>query len=412
MVTKYDIFQVVYKNSIPIKPKEVVSKLGKDSQEYNNIRMILVKLVEDGLLTKTEFGFQAKLSQKTDLLFNIINYCVHNNVNYNMLLSRSLVSFVANALRKGEITSMNCNLTLKTLQKYVLILRKYSLLLLISKKPIRLKIFYNSLLKNLLLYFDFKLFIKYEKVNYIKEIETELRTFRTLRKKNEIGYQKVVETFEISFVHHSLALEGNPITLPDTFMIIKEKIIPKNVKLEDVDEVRNYQKAIHQMLYDSRRKGIMTFQSILGYHRVAMQHKPDMAGRIRIIDVHIRGNLHFKVAEVHEIESQLKGLLKKYHTFIRQKKNSIQKIIKFAAFFHNEFQHIHPFLDGNSRTTRLLTFYLLQAAGIPILDLPFGLLDEYLNYTKKSIQRVDMNLFEHLQKVILYNLKIINERIG
>ena len=91
--------------------------------------------------------------------------------------------------------------------------------------------------------------------------------------------------------------------------------------------------------------------------------------------------------------------------------NDLSEIMRFAAYFHNEFQYIHPFGDGNSRTTRLLTFHILQSQGIPFLDIPFGLLDEYLNNTKKYVKRSDKNLSEHLQKIILFNLKYINSKL-
>ncbi len=86
--------------------------------------------------------------------------------------------------------------------------------------------------------------------------------------------------------------------------------------------------------------------------------------------------------------------------------------MEFAVYFHNEFQHIHPFEDGNSRTTRLITFHLLQSLDIPIFDIPLGLLDEYLNCTKGSKDREDARMYPNLQKVILFNLKKINKRFN
>src|SRR3989338_2144038 len=104
-------------------------------------------------------------------------------------------------------------------------------------------------------------------------------------------------------------------------------------------------------------------------------------------------------------------LFDKYNDFIKRKNVSIREILQFAAYFHNEFQHIHPFEDGNSRTTRLITFYLLQSLDVPIFDIPFGMLDEYVSLTKGSRKREDEKLFRSLQKIILYNLKKINERL-
>ena len=164
------------------------------------------------------------------------------------------------------------------------------------------------------------------------------------------------------------------------------------------------------MLNDGSKKKPLTLQTILNYHSLAMQHNQKIAGKIRNVNVAIMGNPNFKLAKVNEIKSKLNQLMDKYNKFIK-KKNSLREIINFASFFHNEFQYIHPFLDGNSRTTRLITFYLLQSKNIPILDIPFGLLDEYLSYTKGYKKRDDKKLSENLQKIILFNLKNINEKL-
>jgi len=166
------------------------------------------------------------------------------------------------------------------------------------------------------------------------------------------------------------------------------------------------------MLKDAQQGRSLTKEAILEYHKLAMDHKPKIAGIIRDYPVHIDKNPNFKVARVLEIKPKLNKLLEKYDRFLKKKKTSIKEIINFSSYFHNEFQYIHPFGDGNSRTTRLITFHLLHSKGIPMLDIPFGLLDEYLSYTKGSKKRDDKKLFENLQKTILFNLKKINERLA
>ena len=163
------------------------------------------------------------------------------------------------------------------------------------------------------------------------------------------------------------------------------------------------------MLSDINQKILLSIEKILEYHKIAMRDNINIAGKIRNISVHIKGNPNFKVEPPEKIKKQLNKLLDKYNKFIKNKTTTIREIINFASFFHNEFQHIHPFIDGNSRITRLITFHLLQSKDMPIFDIPFGLLDEYLSFTKGSFKRNDENLFENLQKIILYNLKKINE---
>ncbi|MEK6906425.1 MAG: Fic family protein, partial [Nanoarchaeota archaeon] len=451
MVTKYDIFEFAYTNRHPLKPIEVTKKFKKNESEYDNIHRMLKELVQEELLTKTNYGFQAKKSDKANLLYQVIFHCLRNGINYNNLLNPGIAKFLSRALQKRELNSRDANLHPITLKKYVNILYKNGLLLIISEKPLRVKVFYNVLLNNILFYFGYKHnIITGDTINYLEEIEKELIKFRRLKRENEDRYQQIIKDFEVSFVHHSLSLEGNPITINETKIILRDKLIPANLKSKDIDEVNSYQRALLQMLKDSQDRKPLTLQTILNYHYLAMQHEPDIAGRIRNIEVHLSGNPHFKITKAENIEKEFEELIKKYNDFIKKEKAELKEILAFAVYFHNEFQHIHPFEDGNSRTTRLITFHLLQSKDIPILDIPYGLLDEYLSYTKglriiKSLRlphlkrcglfgtlgcskfnsilkdgvfsknfdiREDKKLFSNLQKIILFNLKKINAMLN
>lgn len=411
MVTKYDIFEAVYKYQHSIKPIEVLKVLNKNEREYNNIIRLIGELLKDDLLVKTPYGFQIKKIEKTKILYDIIYHCLSNDLNYNSLIDPSLMQFVSLALKQKEITSKDVNLNPKTLKKYIDILNENNLVLIISENPLRAKVFYNILLNNLLVYFGYKHeIITEDNSDYLQEISRELSLFRKLRKGKDQKYKQIIDELEVHFIHHSLSLEGNPITLPQTRKILKENIIPSNLKINDVDEIKNYQKAISQMIQDSQNKRPLTIPTILNYHGLSMAHIPKIAGKIRKVEVYIKGNPHFKITKAKNIEEELNKLFKRYNEFIN-KKSSLEDILAFAVYFHNEFQHIHPFIDGNSRITRLITFHLLQSTEIPITDIPFGLLDEYLSYTKASKRREDAKLYRTLQKIILFNLKKINKRL-
>jgi len=413
MVTKYDIFELMYKNRAPMKPVEVVKEFNKSEEDYHAIHKQLRELVALGLFRKTKYGFEVEMARKAENLYEIIQHCLKNNVSYNYLLDKNFAAFLSKALQKEEITSKDADTHPRTFKKYIEILNRFGLVLVISRKPLRVKIFYNILLNNLLVYFGYKHEVIAESSHiYDKEIERELNIFKRLRKKDEVLYRKVVKEFEISFIYHSLSLEGNPITLSETFKILQDKIIPSNLKSLDVDEVKNYQDAILQMLQDSSQKKILNIASVLNYHRIAMRHIPNIAGKIRTEEVYIKGNPNFKITKAKSIKKELDVLFEDYDKFVKKEKLSLKEVLNFAVYFHNEFQHIHPFIDGNSRTTRLITFHLLQSKDIPIFDIPFGLLDEYLGYTKGSKKREDKKLFQTLQKVILWNLKKINERMS
>ncbi len=309
MATKYDVFEIVCKNRALLKPIEVVKKLNKDEKEYHTIYRYLKELTNEGLLIKKKNGFQAEISKKSELLYNLIFYCIKNGINYNLILDENFVHFISKALQKEEINSENIKLNPRTFKKYIDILDKYGLTLIISEKPLRVKLFYNVLLNNLLVYFGYKYFVIPEsQKDYIPEIKKELKIYRRLRRKDESRYQKIIEEFGIPFIYHSLSLEGNPITLPDTIRILKDKLIPANLRTFDVNEINNYQEAMFQMLKDTNEKKPLSLQLILDYHKIAMRHRPHLAGIIRTIPVYIKGNPRFNTSPPDKIREKLEKL--------------------------------------------------------------------------------------------------------
>ena len=160
------------------------------------------------------------------------------------------------------------------------------------------------------------------------------------------------------------------------------------------------------MIENAKNKVLLDLDLILQYHSIAMNHIHG-AGELRKQNVRIQFNPEFKTSDWHLILVKLNALLKQYSEF-KAKKSDINKIIEFASFFHNEFQRIHPFIDGNSRISRLLLLYIIRSYDIPALDLPLGYFDLYLDLTKRSAKRDDKSFQYLIEEIILMNLKKIN----
>lgn len=413
MVTKYDIFEYMYQEGSLLKPREIADAFRKSKISYHGIYNILLDLKSLNLIIKNEYGFQSLRSEKNERLYQLIRFCLQNDINYNELLDKNLVSFIRKASLKKRVTVKDFAIDTRTFSKYVSILEKNGFLIVLSKKPLTITVPYNSFLRDLASFFGEKIEAAKPKPDeYLDEITRELSRFNKLRKQNEARYQRLMNDYQIRFIHHSLSIEGNPITLPDTIKLLKGHIMPPNYTKESINEVENYQKAIIQMNVDTEESKPLTKESILQYHGIAMQHRPGMAGKIRTHAVYIKGNPDYKVSEVRDIEKKLAGLLRRYHEFISTKKNSLRDIFNFVAYFHNEFQHIHPFEDGNSRTTRLITFHLLKTQNIPVYDIPLGLLEAYVFSTKGARKRDDTPLNQILQQIIISNLKTVNEKLS
>ncbi len=391
MVKKYDVFVELYNYGGPMGAIDIIKIFKQNKTEYQRIRKILDTLVRMKLIVKNDYGYQTTMNEKHQHLFEMLQYCIKNDVNYNELFEESVAKYLSQAFLKKPFGMKDLGLNAKTVSKVSGVLEKSGFLLVLSRKPFKAIVPYNSFLGDLIAYFGHKVLVTKKEEVYVDIIQIELTKFRKLRRVNMRKYQKLTETYKIKFIQHSLSLEGNPITLSQTFRLLRDKIAPGGLSVEAIHEVENYQNAFVKMMQNVNEKAKITKENILNYHFLAMGHKKEIAGILREGDVHIKGNPNYKVANFKDLSLLLSKLVKQYNDFVNVKR-PLKELLEFAAYLHNEFQHIHPFFDGNSRTTRLLTFHFLLMNDIPILDIPLGLLEEYVFSTKGAKRRDDNKL--------------------
>lgn len=408
MVSKYDIFYVIA-NKGEIRIKDILIELNKPEKDYQNIFNYVLELEKENLI-KREKTVKIIHNKESSKLFNLISFCIRNNMNYNILLKKQFFDFIKKAALKEYFTNNDIKIHPQTFKIYTDILEKYGFLIIASKKPLKCKLLRHHFFFDLSEFLKFKLlFYEPKKSDLLPEIIKEVKKYNLNRKINYSIIEEMEKKNKVNFIYASLNLEGNPITLPETQKLILNDIMPKNQTLSHIREVTNYKKAVDLMNESSKRKEKLTLDKILNYHKIAMVAIKE-AGSIRCQNVIIKNNPKFKTADYKEIEHKLLELLQKYEDFERVK-NDIKEIIEFASYFHNEFQRIHPFIDGNSRISRLLMFHILKSKGIPISDLPIGYFDLYLDLTKRSTKRDDESFNYLVQEIILMNLKGINLKV-
>lgn len=128
--------------------------------------------------------------------------------------------------------------------------------------------------------------------------------------------------------------------------------------------------------------------------------KKEDRGIYRKIPVQIIGSLH-KPVQPYLIIPRMEELLHQY-------KNSNEDIITKLARFHLEFESIHPFIDGNGRTGRLLINLELMKAGYPPIDIKFKDRLEYYEafnnfHRKHNVSKMSNMLAKYLnQRLDLY----------
>ena len=117
-------------------------------------------------------------------------------------------------------------------------------------------------------------------------------------------------------------------------------------------------------------------------HYLVLADKKDDRGVYRRVPVRIMGAKHEPV-QPYLIQPKMEQLLESY-------RNSTEHIIPRLAWFHIEFEGIHPFIDGNGRTGRLLVNLELMKAGYPPIDIKFT--DRVAYYNAFDEYHVNHNL--------------------
>lgn len=167
------------------------------------------------------------------------------------------------------------------------------------------------------------------------------------------------KSFDVEYAHNSTAIEGNTLTLIQTRAILEEGLSVGGKTLREIYEVTNHAKAF---AYVKKRvsEGLPLDESAMKDIHALLMENILMGGVYRNVEVRISG-AGFKPPAPNEMYRQVKNFFADlpYRTDLNP--------IELAAWMHAEFVKIHPFVDGNGRTSRMLMNYQLMAGGfLPI----------------------------------------------
>ena len=174
--------------------------------------------------------------------------------------------------------------------------------------------------------------------------------------------EKTESDFVIRFTYNSNAIEGNRLTLRDTYLIINEKQIPSGAPPKDYNEVINGREAFDFL---KKYKDKLTIEFIEKLNGIITKNTGVLySGRIRFFPIKISG-----ADFVPPNEKDVLRLLKEMINFYYENKNKFHPFV-MACLIHAKFVEIHPFEDGNGRTGRALMNWVLMKGGYPKLFIP------------------------------------------
>ena len=175
------------------------------------------------------------------------------------------------------------------------------------------------------------------------------------KKQQPLTKEEILKNFIVEFAYNTTAIEGNTIKLAEARNLLEEGLTPKNKSLREIYDLQNTEKAFRFIL-DAKEE--ITHEFIVEIHRKLMDNI-DMRSGYRAVDVRVI-KANFKATPAPYVKTDMNLLVKWYD----KHKQELHPLI-LASIFHHKFEKIHPFMDGNGRTGRMIMNYIMLKNGYP-----------------------------------------------
>ena len=198
----------------------------------------------------------------------------------------------------------------------------------------------------------------------LAEVEAKRERLNTLRPLTPGEVKRLRDEFMIEFTYNSNAIEGNTLTLKETAMVLEGMTIDRK-PLKDHLEAVGHRDAFLYVEEIARQELPLSEFVIKSIHSLVLMDQPEDKGVFRRIPVRIMGAFAEPV-QPYLIEPKITELLA-----ADEQRRETMKPIERIARFHLEFEGIHPFIDGNGRTGRLIMNLDLIRCGYPPINVKY-----------------------------------------
>lgn len=243
----------------------------------------------------------------------------------------------------------------------------------IKKKKFKSFIFYN------------RNFLEHDLIKQIEELNNS---------KDDFTYGNRL-FFEI---YNSNKIEGNSLSRIDTKLLLEDKIMPEEVKYSDVVESLNLKRALNKF----RRIDTLSLELILDIHNTITEDllTSNESGKLRDKKVYITNSMHTPPAP-EKVSDELFAIINEF--------NSSKKTLRDMFIFKLRFVQIHPFIDGNGRTSRLILNGFLENHGFPRIVFRDSEKKFYYTYIEDAIVKYKI---DDWVRYCLLQLKFILENLN
>lgn len=186
----------------------------------------------------------------------------------------------------------------------------------------------------------------------------------------------------VRLAHHSSAIEGNTISLPDTVSIILHNTIPGGYSKREFFEIENHRDAFTYVIDRLYEKEPLRTYIIKDIHDKLMDRLLIDKGQFKTVENAIQG-ADFLTAAPHETPMLIQQWVDNLNYQLDNAKSD-KDIVRVVIDFHIQFERIHPFTDGNGRTGRMLMNYSLMQKDLPPLIIQGSERAKYTNLLAKQ----------------------------
>jgi Fic family protein len=196
--------------------------------------------------------------------------------------------------------------------------------------------------------------VNFENIDYLKQKLDKKRPLPSGVTRN------LNQVFRVDWTYNSNAIEGNTLTLLETKLVLEEGLTIGGKKLREHFEVINHGEAISYVEELVSKQTDLTGKMLKDIHYLILKNiDNENAGKYRTVNVSISGSKH-QPPHFLKVQEEMDTLFQWY----KSEKDHLHAV-ELAALFHFKFVYIHPFIDGNGRTARLLMNLILMSEGFP-----------------------------------------------
>ncbi len=237
-------------------------------------------------------------------------------------------------------------------------------------------------------------YLSHEDAETLQDLKESYRAW--LGKTPDSLKKKLYDDFVIRFTYNTNAIEGNRLTLRQTALILKDKVIPSGVRASDYHEAINGKECLEFLKTYTGKLNNTLLEKVNGI----LLKNTDVVygGRIRFFDVKIEGSKHTPPSH-QEVKNYLLNMYKWYSAH----KNKLHPF-ESATMIHAKLTRIHPFEDGNGRTARAIMNWLLMKKEYPMFFIPVEKREEYYTTLEEADQR-------NLKKYMAGMLRLIIDQV-